>query len=161
MDTKDRMDGCVCANGAKVAEIVHPYCPAHVPPDVDAELASLRAEVERLKAECVFVGRAAVADLGPICEAIGIPCDFGDEPGDLGADVAKAIKLLRPGAAMPESIRNALMLIVESHADDLREDTSGGFGVANALLTAERALRWLASLPAEVATSEREPEVPS
>ncbi len=51
MDSENRMDGCVCANGAKVAEIVHPYCPAHVPPEMEAELASLRAEVERLKAE--------------------------------------------------------------------------------------------------------------
>ena len=48
MDTKDRMAGCICANGAKVAEIVHPYCPAHVTPEAEAELASLRAEVERL-----------------------------------------------------------------------------------------------------------------
>ena len=72
MDSENRMDGCVCANGAKVAEIVHPYCPAHVPPEMEeateatrrdlagwmatsdklwAENASLRAEVERLKAE--------------------------------------------------------------------------------------------------------------
>ena len=51
MTRDDRMEDCVCANGAKVAEIVHPYCHAHVPPEMEAELASLRAEVERLKAE--------------------------------------------------------------------------------------------------------------
>ena len=50
MDSENRMDGCVCANGAKVAEIVHPYCPAHVPPEMEAELASLRAEAARLAA---------------------------------------------------------------------------------------------------------------
>lgn len=55
MDSKNRMEGCVCADGAKVAEIVHPYCPAHVPPEMEAELASLRAEVARLKARPVVV----------------------------------------------------------------------------------------------------------
>lgn len=45
MTSDDRMVGCICASGAKVAEIVHPYCPAHVPPEMEAELASLRAEL--------------------------------------------------------------------------------------------------------------------
>ena len=60
MDSKNRMDGCVCANGAKVAEIVHPYCPAHVPPEMEAELASLRAEVAMLAASTKYARIVAI-----------------------------------------------------------------------------------------------------
>ena len=33
----DRMEECVCANGALVASVVHPYCSAHAHPDVEAD----------------------------------------------------------------------------------------------------------------------------
>ncbi len=40
------MTGCVCANKAKVAEILHPYCPAHATPEVEADAARWRAVAE-------------------------------------------------------------------------------------------------------------------
>lgn len=66
MDSKNRMDGCVCANGAKVAEIVHPYCPAHVPPEMEAELASLRAHIASETAKAAESVRCFVAQIGEL-----------------------------------------------------------------------------------------------
>ena len=51
MDSKNRMDGCVCANGAKVAEIVHPYCPAHVPPEMEEDTEATRRDLAGWMAE--------------------------------------------------------------------------------------------------------------
>lgn len=104
---------------------------------------ALRTEVERLKEECSFVGRAAGAELKPICEALGVACEFGDEPGDLGADVAKAIERLkaRP-VGVPVDVREAIALLV-------------GPVHLHTFTARKTVMRWLYSLP-EMATSERE-----
>lgn len=44
------MTNCICANRDLVASCVHPYCPAHVPPEMEEELASLRSELASAKA---------------------------------------------------------------------------------------------------------------
>ena len=82
MDSKNRMDGCVCANGAKVAEIVHPYCPAHVPPEMEAELASLRAEVERCHARLEIDHHFTLNDAG---ETVRVDVPMAERNKDLDA----------------------------------------------------------------------------
>ena len=71
MTRNDRMDGCVCANGAKVVEIVHPYCPAHVPPEMEAQLASLRAELAEAAAHVRELERNALPSNCTRCNGAG------------------------------------------------------------------------------------------
>ena len=103
MDSENRMDGCVCANGAKVAEIVHPYCPAHVPPEMEeateatrrdlagwmatsdklwAENASLRAEVARCHARLEIDHHFTLNDAG---ETVRVDVPKAERDKDLDA----------------------------------------------------------------------------